>query len=480
MKIELDNGKYTYVFDGGKQYALRHGEPWRDLTGDNLTYWMGCRIEELEQKLAALPPQAAPALGVERTITEDEGHMIDAALMAGFTIIPADEGTAFTCTKEDIIALMTPWHEQNKALKDGTSEFDKGFLAGLAAATGPESAQPSFKTAEDLIKWLDTLYETEGDAITNRKWSVAQAAIAALSTPAVPPEWRKFVEDCAKTAGGMVNGNNLAQLAGKLLAAVPAPAAPAPAAPELDSIEWDVDGDLASADVIVKGERLTLVRQAAGLSAAKAIHYPQCWDTAAYPTLKSALHEVYAAFQCQQCSPQQVGAAELYAALRGMHWNDGKLAVVQAKDLKLGVQTYSGALLDEAIRATLPPQEDTRSLAIHDWFGLTYAQFLTLPRVIMDAMPAHWQEQMVVLLDELGETYDYLPANGNIYYVRVGRPAEWPYDKVPALKSPDRDLCNYRHPNIWHRKKNRKPYIADTKLGTPDHEVPKPESPDRG
>ena len=31
---------------------------------------------------------------------------------------------------------------------------------------------------------------------------------------------------------------------------------------------------------------------------AQAIHYPECWDTAAYPTLESALAEVYAAFRC--------------------------------------------------------------------------------------------------------------------------------------------------------------------------------------
>jgi len=31
---------------------------------------------------------------------------------------------------------------------------------------------------------------------------------------------------------------------------------------------------------------------------AAAIHYPQCWDTAAYPTVESALSEVYAGFRC--------------------------------------------------------------------------------------------------------------------------------------------------------------------------------------
>jgi len=31
---------------------------------------------------------------------------------------------------------------------------------------------------------------------------------------------------------------------------------------------------------------------------AKAIHYPECWDTAAYPTLESALAELFAWFKC--------------------------------------------------------------------------------------------------------------------------------------------------------------------------------------
>ena len=35
------DGKYTVTSDNGALYAHRHGEPWnRDLTGDNLVYWM--------------------------------------------------------------------------------------------------------------------------------------------------------------------------------------------------------------------------------------------------------------------------------------------------------------------------------------------------------------------------------------------------------------------------------------------------------
>lgn len=35
------DGKYTVTSANGALYAHRHGEPWnRDLTGDNLVYWM--------------------------------------------------------------------------------------------------------------------------------------------------------------------------------------------------------------------------------------------------------------------------------------------------------------------------------------------------------------------------------------------------------------------------------------------------------
>lgn len=36
---------------------------------------------------------------------------------------------------------------------------------------------------------------------------------------------------------------------------------------------------------------------------AAAIHYPACWDAAAYPTLESALSEMYGFFKCSECAP---------------------------------------------------------------------------------------------------------------------------------------------------------------------------------
>lgn len=41
-----------------------------------------------------------------------------------------------------------------------------------------------------------------------------------------------------------------------------------------------------------------------------------------------------------------------------------------------------------------------------DWFELTYASYLVLPRALLCGMPVEWQERMVALLEEMRETYE--------------------------------------------------------------------------
>ena len=52
ISIDLDNGKYTVILSDGTFVALRHGEPWRDLCGDNLIFFLVHRIAELEEEKA--------------------------------------------------------------------------------------------------------------------------------------------------------------------------------------------------------------------------------------------------------------------------------------------------------------------------------------------------------------------------------------------------------------------------------------------
>jgi hypothetical protein len=72
------------------------------------------------------------------------------------------------------------------------------------------------------------------------------------------------------------------------------------------------------------------------------------------------------------------------------------------------------------------------------WFSLSYASFLTLPRVLMHEMPDKWQYRMADLLNEYDEFYPNQPNIGTrVQATRDGK----------LIKFPDY-ILNYRHPQI--------------------------------
>ncbi|AIB40815.1 hypothetical protein [Pseudomonas sp. WCS374] len=71
------------------------------------------------------------------------------------------------------------------------------------------------------------------------------------------------------------------------------------------------------------------------------------------------------------------------------------------------------------------------------YFGLTYASWLTLPRVLMESMPDEWKRSMATLLNQYEDAYQNQPSYGTTVRVTVDgkmvRTPEW--------------LINYRHPD---------------------------------
>lgn len=72
------------------------------------------------------------------------------------------------------------------------------------------------------------------------------------------------------------------------------------------------------------------------------------------------------------------------------------------------------------------------------YFGISYASWLTLPRVLMESMPKSWQESMATLLNEYDDAYPNQPELGTTVRVTKG-------GKI--IKTPEW-LINYRHPNL--------------------------------
>lgn len=62
---------------------------------------------------------------------------------------------------------------------------------------------------------------------------------------------------------------------------------------------------------------------------------------------------------------------------------------------------------------------------IHGWFGLTYANYLVIPRLALQEMPLDWQRRMVALLEEWEaagiKTPSYYVLRDDPEYTRVER-----------------------------------------------------------
>lgn len=102
---------------------------------------------------------------------------------------------------------------------------------------------------------------------------------------------------------------------------------------------------LVAAAVRALGDAAPQPAQASDSAMAQAIHYPECWDTAAYPTVESALAEVYAAFRCtnEDTHPQ---ASDRVEQIQPVHPVAG-----------VGTGSYDANDLHAAI-LNLPPEVD--------------------------------------------------------------------------------------------------------------------------
>ncbi|MCW7991284.1 hypothetical protein XF35_40315, partial [Streptomyces platensis subsp. clarensis] len=59
-------------------------------------------------------------------------------------------------------------------------------------------------------------------------------------------------------------------------------------------------------------------------------------------------------------------------------------------------------------------------IAIHTYFGLSYANYLVVPRALLQSMPIQWQEQFTGLLNELDDTFRGVP-QAQAYDVTAGK-----------------------------------------------------------
>ena len=82
---------------------------------------------------------------------------------------------------------------------------------------------------------------------------------------------------------------------------------------------------------------------------------------------------------------------------------------------------------------------------IHEAFGLTYASFLVIPRLLMENMPWGWQMDMVDLIKEFSKKY--------IWEIKDQRLVIRMTNQNGGLIAMDKNLCDYKRGNAaWYEK----------------------------
>lgn len=69
--------------------------------------------------------------------------------------------------------------------------------------------------------------------------------------------------------------------------------------------------------------------------------------------------------------------------------------------------------------------------AIHAWFGLTYANYLCVPRSVLQSMPDEWQARFVGCLREMDQTFRDLEWPASYLVIATDESGRFAKDRIP-------------------------------------------------
>lgn len=93
----------------------------------------------------------------------------------------------------------------------------------------------------------------------------------------------------------------------------------------------------------------------------------------------------------------------------------------------------------------MPPTMNEGYQRLWNWFGLSYASFIVVPRIMAHSMPDDWQARMAQLLEEYENTFNCPAGETSIRASKNGKLC-----KMPQW------ILNYRHPDKTEIEKCRR------------------------
>jgi hypothetical protein len=90
--------------------------------------------------------------------------------------------------------------------------------------------------------------------------------------------------------------------------------------------------------------------------------------------------------------------------------------------------------------------------AVSMFFELSYAQYLTVPRSILEAMPQDWQKRFAKLFNELDNTFEWRPKEGRYYVQLKDGKGKYVHDPLMEYRRADREYIESLKVPTGHRR----------------------------
>lgn len=159
-QMDFNDGKYTVIYDNGRLTALRNGEPWnRDITGDNLIYWMLVEAIRLKEERDASAAKLKEQEGQEPVGRYYWESVADATVMA----VPSETTPHYL--KDDFPLFARPAHLSPTNQMVGSWPWLRGVISGIPTRTEPIGGQMQrYVALDEVLGWIEEGHRRSAEA----------------------------------------------------------------------------------------------------------------------------------------------------------------------------------------------------------------------------------------------------------------------------------------------------------------------------
>lgn len=173
LRVEIEGGKYTVIqLENGRVCALRHGEAWRELTGDNLVLCLAQEVEHLRKM------EGVRASTMIKALKKEGGYELQSALSKIEELRVENERLRTACRE---LESSKEGEESCTVCGRPCYESDATPVGYLCSRCCPHPAEEKIERAKLALKQIQE--ELKYKTYARKAYKIANITLDKLETP---------------------------------------------------------------------------------------------------------------------------------------------------------------------------------------------------------------------------------------------------------------------------------------------------------